>query len=166
MSINRQKTNRNGFTLLELVASLIGLSILLVSLGSAMVIALKASDSTSTPAPATLAGLDALNDLQADLQYALTITEALPASTTFTIPDRNGDASAETIRYAWSGTPGSTLIRRYNWGTSYILASNVHNFNIQYHTSGSKKEYLTVTLQLSADASTAVQTAIPLLNRP
>ena len=60
--------------------------------------------------------MQALVELLADLEFALAFSEKTDHALTFTVPDRDGDFISETIRYAWSGTPGDPLTRQYNGG--------------------------------------------------
>jgi Tfp pilus assembly protein PilW len=160
------RTNRRGFTLVELVVSMLGASVLMCGLGSSMFIALKATDTSSTPSWAVLQGNAQLDDIAADLKYAQTITEQTATAVTVTAPDRNTDSNPETIRYAWSGTPGDPLTREYNGGTASNAMEDVYAFDILYYQPATSVEYLTIELQVSSDSRANVQTAIPLLNRP
>ncbi|MEX0725493.1 MAG: prepilin-type N-terminal cleavage/methylation domain-containing protein [Planctomycetaceae bacterium] len=162
---HRPKT-RSGFTFLELVVSVLASGILLVGLNSALFVALKSSDTSLTPARATNEGLARLSDLSAEMQFALTMTERTATAITFTVPDRDADTSPETIRYAWSGTAGAPLTRQYNGGTVTTVASNVYNVNLTYLQSGSFVRFVSVRLQIGADARSVVETGISLVNRP
>ncbi len=166
MKSHCSKTTRPGFTLMELVVSLLGASVLILGLTSAMFIALKTSDASLTPAHAALAGVSRLTDMQAELQYAQTVTEQTTTAITVTVPDRDSDSNPETIRYAWSATPGDPLTRQYNGGPVANAAEDVHDFSVDYFQPASAIEYLNVRLQISSDARTSVETSIPLLNRP
>ena len=167
MRSHERTTGRPGFTLAELVVSMVGASVLLIGLSSAMFIAIQSSDSSLTPAEASLEGHAILTDMRAELQCAQTVTEQTATAITFTVPDRDDpDTSPETIRYAWTGTPGDPLSRAYNGGAAANVAEDVFSFNVVYIQSGGAIEYLNVKLQISSDARAAVETGIPLLNRP
>lgn len=128
MSRRAQLPNRGGYTLVELMVAMVGASVLMVGLSSTIFIALKATDTSNTPTSATIEGYSALNDLLSDLEFALSFSEQTPNAITFTVPDRDGDSNPETIRYAWSGTPGDPLTRQYNGGTVATLVEDVHVF--------------------------------------
>ncbi|QDU40152.1 Carbohydrate binding domain protein [Maioricimonas rarisocia] len=128
MTALRKPRRRSGSTLIELTISLIGSSVLMLGMASATFIALKASDTSLTPARATFSGASALTSMLAELQFAIDVSERTPTAITFTVPDRNGDGNPETIRYAWSGTPGDPLTRQYNGGASVSILENVHDF--------------------------------------
>ncbi|MDA0835336.1 MAG: prepilin-type N-terminal cleavage/methylation domain-containing protein [Planctomycetota bacterium] len=158
---------RSGFTFLELLISVLATGILLVGLNSAMFVALKASDTSLTPARVTNEGLSRLNEMCAELQFALTVTELTATSITYTVPDRDDpDTNPETIRYAWSGTPGAPLTRQYNGGTATTVTSNVYSLVFDSLYSGSNVRYISVRLQIGADARSVVETGISLVNRP
>src|SRR5581483_935801 len=121
-----------AFTLIEMVVSLAVLSILVVVLGSALTLALKANGTGATNASDSFTAGDVADRITADLNVADNFTDRSTATAvTFTVPDRNNDGLDETIRYALSGT---TLSRQYNGGTAVALASNVKSFSLSYLT--------------------------------
>lgn len=126
--MSKRLLKRSGSTLVELLAAMVGASALMAGLSSTIFIALKATDTSITPTSATIEGNAALNDLLSDFEFALSFSEQTANAITFTVPDRNGDSNPETIRYAWSGTPGDPLTRQYNGGTVATLAKDVHVF--------------------------------------
>ena len=107
----------------------------MAGLSSTMFLALKATDTSNTPASATIEGNAALNEIIADLEFALAFSEQTTNAITFTVPDRDGDSNPETIRYAWSGTPGDPITRQYNGGTVTRLVEDVHVFQHDLPTS-------------------------------
>lgn len=161
------RTRILGFTLIEMVVSLAAASVLMVGLSSTIFIALRASDKSNTPGGAILEGHALLCDMTAELRTAQAITEQAATAITVTVPDReDADTNLETIRYAWSGTPGDPLTRQYNGGNVANVAEDVHDFGIQYYQPASTTEYLTVWIQITSDFRTSIETTIPLLNRP
>ena len=157
---------RPGFTLIELMVSLTTASILLVGLSSAMFIAIRATDPSSSPAPATIIGLDQLTSLYSELHNCVAITEQTATAITFAVPDRDLDSNPESIRYAWPGTPSDPLTWQYNGGDVANVVVDVHDFDIQYYQPGPEVEHVTIRIQVTNDSQTSVQTTIPLLNRP
>lgn len=117
-----------GYTLIELMVAMVGSCALLAGLSSAIFIALKATDTSSTPTAATLEGNATLTEILSDIEYAIAFSEITTGAITFTVADRDGDDNPETIRYAWSGTPGDPLTRQYNGGGVATLVENVHVF--------------------------------------
>jgi len=128
MSKRRHLPIRSGYTLIELVIAMVGASALMVGLSSSIFIALKATSTSDTPTVATIEGNAALTDMLTDIEFALSFSEQTSNAITFTVPDRNGDSTPETIRYAWSGTPGDPITRQYNGGDVATLVDNVHVF--------------------------------------
>ncbi len=157
---------RNGWSLVELMVALGGSSALLVGLTSTIFIAMKATDTSTTPTTATIEGNAALMNLLTELEFAISFSEKTLNATTFTVPDRDGNASAETIRYAWSGTPGDSLTRQYNGGTVTSLVENVHSLAFQYFQPSSAVQYVTVKIQVTGNPKALVETSIRILNRP
>ncbi len=122
--------HRRGYTLLELIIASSAGALVVAGLASSLVIASKA---LVPDAPATAdanRGALALSQLTGDLRHALRFTERTATAVTFTVPDRNGDSSPETIRYSWAGTAGSPLLYQHNGGTAVTLAANVQDFKL------------------------------------
>lgn len=123
---------RRAFTLLELVLSVVILSVILIGAQSAMLIAANAApDSTSRPAR-QIAVHRALELLASDLKYAVDITTLSAAEVIFTVADRNGDGENETIRYAWAGHSGAPLLRQINGSDEMILIDAVENLQFKF----------------------------------
>ena len=136
MRNRKQLRIRCGYTLVELIVAMVGASALMVGLSSTIFIALKATDTSNTPTSAMIEGNAALSDLLSDLEFALSFSEQTANAITFTVPDRDGDSNPESVRYAWSGTPGDPLTRQYNGGTVATLTENVHVFQHDLPTPG------------------------------
>jgi type II secretory pathway pseudopilin PulG len=120
------------FTLVELVLSVMVMTILMGSLMSAVLVATRSIDGGNSVAATALRARSAADQLTADLRTALTITERGPRAVTFTVPDRTGDGLPETLRYAWSGVSGDPLTRQYNGGTVATVVTNVQNLDLSY----------------------------------
>jgi len=89
-----------------------------------------------TPLAAVVESSQIVEQIAAELHTANSISERTPTSIAFTVPDRITDVDAvdETIRYAWSGTCGDPLTRRYNAATPVEIAPSVKAFNLDYVT--------------------------------
>ena len=129
MRLNR---HRRGFSLVELVTSLAIMSILMVAMGSAILIATQAWYKPDRPIARIAEAGHVIDQIAAELAYAITVTEASATAITFTVADRNADAAPETIIYAWSGTVGDPLTRKYNGGNVVNVAEDVQEFNLDY----------------------------------
>ncbi len=119
--------SRRGSTLIEMVASVAATSILLAGMGSVVMVAARSIDEDALPMRQMEASLS-LQEILADLEYAVSFNERTATTVEFTVADRNADTAAETIRYTWSGAPGDPLRRKYNGGTEVDCLSNVHVF--------------------------------------
>ena len=130
-----ERYSRRGFTLVELILSMIIMSMIVLGVGSSLVLALRAAEANRNPS--TIAnqaelGQSAVEQLQSDLKVA-TATTSSATGCTLTVPDRNGDGTAETIVYSWAG-PGSPLMRQYNSQPAVSIADGVQNFNLSWYT--------------------------------
>lgn len=122
---------RRGFTLMELVLSIGVMSILLLGVTKAILIASRAVPAADSRKQSRSDAAAAVDRLQADLTFATSITELTSTAITFTVADRgHGAAGAETIRYAWSGTAGAPLTRAYNGSVPVNVVSSVTSLSI------------------------------------
>jgi type II secretory pathway pseudopilin PulG len=163
--MKRSSPSRNAFTLVELVASMAGASILVAGMASTMFVALRASNPANTPAAGMLTALTCMSEMSAELQYATAVTESTANAITTEVPDRSdADALRETVRYAWSGVTGQPLTRRYNNGTVVNVIPSVQSFTVEYFPSAAAPEYITVRIQATSSTRSVVETSIHLLN--
>jgi hypothetical protein len=79
-----------------------------------------------------MASARAADLLAADLFHATSITAATATELAFAVADRTGDGAPETIRYAWSGTPGDPLVRQVNGGTAATVANDIRELQFGY----------------------------------
>ena len=120
-----------GMTLVEMVASLAIVSVIIIACGSAIVVAVRTFELSATAGEAP--GPDsAASRIAADLQTAMAFSERTATAVAFTVPDRDGDGLPESIRYAWSGTPGDPITVEYNGAAPVVLVSNVTSFDLSY----------------------------------
>jgi type II secretory pathway pseudopilin PulG len=119
-----------AFSLVELVVCMVIATVLLAAIGSTIVLASRAIPNANNPTACTIEASMALDQLVAELEAAVCITEHSQAAVAFTVADRGGDGLAERIRYAWSGTPGDPLTRQYNGGTAAALVAKVEQFSL------------------------------------
>jgi len=159
----RPRSIRRAFTLVELVASMAGASILVAGMASTMFVALRASNPTNTPAAGMLAALTCMSDMSAELQYATSppVFSSSPPSLTVTVPDRSdADTATETIRYAWSGVAGAPLTRSYNGGTAVAVIPSVHAVSVDL----GMPEFMIIRVQPTTSSRSVVETSITFLN--
>jgi len=151
----------HGHTLFELVMSLAICSVLLLAMQSIVVIASRAIPNGQTVPSLNVNGADVMQTISRDLMYATAISEMTSTAITFTVPDRNNDGAAETIRYAWSGTAGNPLTRQYNGGTVVNVLPSVQSFLLAYD----KRAVLQpTTYTTSAEALLASNTGLSILS--
>ncbi len=154
------RSRRRGLTLIELVTGLSITTILLLGTLSAITLATRAMPNPDDAVATALNTAAALDMLAADLPYATVWTEAGEKAVTFEVADRNGDHVPETIRYAWSGTPGDPLIRTYN-GQPVSIVDRVQEFTLRF-----ENDLVRCTLQAVGDSSPRLATAFRMLNEP
>jgi len=135
-----RRTARRAFTLTELAVGLAIVSIVIVGLGSAIVVASKAIPGAASPAQRALQAADCVDDIAAELTYATTINAAEANAIEFVVVDRTGDATPETIRYEWSGNAGDPLTRQVNGGAVQTILEDVHAFDLTYHGPSTTEE--------------------------
>lgn len=134
MQITRRITkSRHGFSLVELAVTTAVISILLVSLGSAIVLTSHAMPTPASPGgEADYRRAAALDQMCAELRCATGFSEMTASAVTFTVADRDSDGNPEKIRYAWAGSSGSPLTRSYNAGPAVSVAENLATFDLAY----------------------------------
>ncbi len=123
---------RRAVSLVELTLSTSIAAVLMAGIASAMVLASHAIPDPESPLASTLAGYRAVEDIANELHTAQSFTEWTVKSATFAVADRDGDMLPETIRYAWSGTPGDAVTRAYNGAAAAAVAANVKDFSLGY----------------------------------
>jgi len=131
---------RRGFTLIEMVVATAVLSVIMLGVGSAMIIAGRAMPDAANPAAAAITAGRTLEQIATELQYAVAVIENSATAIEFTVADRNNDDVPETIRYAWSGTPGDPLTRQYNAGALVETVGNVELLDLAYDLETSSTE--------------------------
>jgi len=125
-----------AFTLVEVVVSLVILSILMLACVGVLVLAQRSLDLNRPDGPVAqpVEAREAADLLTSDLRMATSVLQQTATSTLFTVPDRTGDGVPETLLYAWSGTPGDPLTRSYNGGTAAAILKNVRSLSLGYRT--------------------------------
>jgi prepilin-type N-terminal cleavage/methylation domain-containing protein len=121
-----------GFTLVEVVLTVVIVAVIMLGIQSAMLLAGRANPDRSSTAAMILRVADAADQLRGDLAYATSITSTSPTSVEFAVPDRNNDGSPETIRYSWSGVAGDPLMRSINARSPVAIAADVRELQFVY----------------------------------
>lgn len=138
-----------AITLIEMTTSLVILSVLLVTTGSAIVLASRAMPDRQSGAIRLLSTSAAFEQLATDLTYATAVSELGATAIEFTVPDRTGDGAPDVLRYAWDARPGSPLTRRVNGGAAAAVLEDAHEFAVVYTR---RRETLPATYTESAEA--------------
>jgi prepilin-type N-terminal cleavage/methylation domain-containing protein len=123
---------RRGLTLLEIILSLVILSVVMLAAQSAIMVAAKAMPTNRSVSETTSRAANVIDQLATDLRYAKTVSTMTERVIEFTVPDRTGDGQPETIRYEWDGTTGTALARKINGNDPVVLSPAVHFFRLEY----------------------------------
>lgn len=162
---------RGGFSLVELVLAGALMAVLLGAMASVMVVTTRAVPGVSGAAPSISAAAAAVTQMAEELRTATAFSHRAGSAVAFTVPDRNGDGSADQVRYEWSGAPGSALVRSGRGGVVTTLAPSVQSFSLAYTTAVSTRGDTAVTaveivLRVGPSDATAVRTTVPVMNAP
>lgn len=122
---------RRGLSLIEVTVSIAAASVLVVAIGSVIVLSSKALPQNSHITYTALTAGALGDQIAEELRYAIAVSELNDKAVTFNVPDRTGDAAAETIRYVWDGSLGGVLTRTFN-GVSTTIATGVQDFKLDY----------------------------------
>lgn len=133
--------SRRGFTLVELAVSMTVMSILMLAMGSALLVATRALPAADRSASKLNQVSQITEQLTTELQEARHITEHSAQAVAFTVADRDGDGSPERIRYAWSGIVGDPLTRQYNFDTEVTVLTDVNTFGLTYDLHTDVEQY-------------------------
>lgn len=123
---------RSGHTLLEMMLSLTLLSIIAVSVGSAVMLASQATPEEGSPTATLLSDSKVLARIAEDLSLAMYIPERSANTVTIVVADRTGDGLPDRITYAWSGTPGMPLTFELNDQSPVALIQQVDQFELDF----------------------------------
>ena len=129
----RQAAHRAaGHTLIELVLSLTLLSIVMASVGSAMMFAAQASPSLDGPTATIIKDAGVMNRIADDIAQAKYVLEYKSNAITVVTDDRTGDGIPDKIRYAWDGTAGDPLTYEINDSSPMTILQSVDTFELDY----------------------------------
>ena len=123
---------RSGHTLLEMMLSLVLLSIVMASVGSAVLFASHVMPGKDSPASTLIHDSSVLRQIAEDLALAQHVIERETNSITVVVADRTGDGLPERIRYAWSGVAGDPLTYQLNDASAFTILESVESFGLTY----------------------------------
>lgn len=150
----RSRSLAPGHTLLEMLLSLVLLSIVMASVSSAVMFASKAVPDDSSPTGSLISDSSVLSRIAEDLEAARYVIEQTDHAVAVVVADRNGDDLPERIRYAWSGIRGEPLFYQLNDEAAVVLVDAVSVFDLSY-TLESASETLPVAIYLGAESLVA-----------
>jgi hypothetical protein len=128
------KRTRRAYTLLELVVSMSLATLLMTGLASALFLAGRTFDAGGSTAVQQADAAQVLGDILADVNQALSFSRRTANELIFTVPNRDGDDTPDTIQYSWSGTAGDALTFKFNSSPTETLIGDVHQFDLSYLT--------------------------------
>jgi len=120
-----------GYTLVELIISMISATLLMAGLASCLFLAIRSFDGTTTAAATTRAA-DVHSDILVDLKHATGFVSRSSSAVSFTVPDRDGDLDDETITWQWTGLPTAELQYSINGGPAVTVLDDVQQFELTY----------------------------------
>lgn len=130
MCIHPSRRGLSGHTLLEMLLSLVLLSIVMASVGSAVMFASQAVPDDTRPAGSLIADSHVLSRIAEDLSVAQYVIEQADHAVTIVVSDRTGDDIPDRIRYAWSGVVGEPLFYQLNDENAIALIDSVAVFEL------------------------------------
>lgn len=130
----------SGFSLVELTCALVVVSLILLGIQSVTVLAAKSGVDDRNVSRMQFDVSRGLEAFRRDLAFATSIISRSNRAIEFTVPDRTGDGSEETIRYSWTGLKGSPLLRSVNGGMDAEVVSGVGTFVLTYDLETSTSE--------------------------
>ncbi|MBL9001337.1 MAG: hypothetical protein JNK25_09400 [Phycisphaerae bacterium] len=142
---------RRGLTLTELALSIGVVGLILLAGQSAVTLAGATAARSAKGGTAAAACAAASQRMTDELSTALSITSATATSVTFTVPDRTGDNSPDTVTYSWSGTVGDPLMRSLNGGPPTPILGGVRSLAFSYSTA---------TKRLASGRTTSAETLL------
>ncbi|MCI0334341.1 MAG: hypothetical protein L0228_14075 [Planctomycetes bacterium] len=141
---SRAIRHRPGHSLMELTVAMVAGAVLLAGLGSVMMIG---SQVAYTPSAAVLRtkSADAVNQIAEELRYATIILQQSSQILEFVVADRNGDGTAEKIRYEWSGTAGDPLNKKINSAAAVAILDSIEAFDVSLLQTSTTTTFTTTT---------------------
>jgi prepilin-type N-terminal cleavage/methylation domain-containing protein len=168
---NRYQRIRQGFSLVELIISVVLISILAVTVGRALTQTQQQTQQTRAALTQFRQEKNLLENLTEELRWARQILQFSSSGIQFTDPDPANPGSDRTLTYNWSELD-QNLYRSCNGSAAKVFLSSVSQFNIQmsdfaWNTDGQRYvRSLMITVQLSANGEDTIQKYVHLSNFP
>ncbi|WP_166830995.1 hypothetical protein [Thalassoroseus pseudoceratinae] len=156
-----------GFTLLELIVSMLASTALVAGLSSTLFVATQIVDPPKSPNAATANAFMDLERILQDLRYAIRVHELSSHRLDVEVPDRDGDGSTERVRLVWSGGSGDPVTWEWNDEPAIPIVQDVHNWGVTRRMLETGEiVLLEMDLQVGSASYGRVQSQIDLPNRP
>ncbi len=125
----RARPRPRGFSFVEAVIGAAIVSTMLAATSAVVVVMTRTIDRPSE-LEVTRRGRATLDSIADELGSAMAISVLGSAQITVTIPDRTGDAVADTVAYRWDGLANGTLYRQWNGGSEVAILTGVDRFDL------------------------------------
>ncbi len=168
---NHYQRIRPGFSLVELIISVVLISVLAVVVGSALTQTQQQTQQTRAALVQFRQEKNLLENLTEEIRWARQILQLSSSGIQFTDPDPANPGSDRTLTYNWNGLD-QNLYRACNGSAAKVFLSGVSQFDIQmsdfaWNASGQRYvRSLMITVQLSANGEDAIQKYVHLSNFP
>lgn len=139
----RHRRLRRGVQILEMVMSLTTASMLVAGIATSVFLASEGREiaiQSQMGTSQTQAGLD---QLRQDLAEAKTFYSRSATGATFTVEDRNGDGSDETLQYNWS--TGGALMYYDPYAGGISITDNLDHFEMTWRSNAPQESASAVT---------------------
>lgn len=125
---------RSGVTFLELMVSLPTATVLIGAMAMCITITMRAKSQDDSLFRTTYDLAGATSQIASDLELATALVTSSATHIEFVVPDRDGDALPEQMRYEWGGEKGTNankVLWKYKNEDASVLFDNVGAFSIQ-----------------------------------
>ena len=125
---------RRGLTYVEVIFSSLAAMAIMTGLGSVVFTSFQTIDTENSPTCKHIRSVHVLGNVLHDVRHATSFQNRTANAATFTVPDRDGNSTPETITWSWSGTSGDPLMYAYNDSPLTPAADDVQKFHLAYLT--------------------------------
>lgn len=120
-----------GYTMIELIVSMVASTALLLGLASSTYIARQTVEGKANTTVRAQAA-DVQSDMLNDLRQATGFTARSATLAQFTVPDRNSDGAPETITYQYTGAPSNQLTWSQNGSAPLPVLDGIDAFQFTF----------------------------------
>lgn len=131
MTHTRAPYRHGGFTLAEVVASLGGLAVLLVAMGGAVTLALRALPTRPGASAVRLEDQWTADRIATELSTAKEVLSGGPWQISVRTSDQTGDGADDTLEFRWEGSGSDPIQRRINSGPWATLVPAASRFLVE-----------------------------------